>query len=170
MSAHASHGVHEIHYPMIVRLCIQVVEDVYGRICGIVVNCYTWSIFIQLFVRKVLAIRKFRSNFAVRVDPLCFDTCSIGDMFKHLRTFVFITYLSHEETDLVERMRYFIAQLIDEEWLARLGRSNDECELIEECVLIIEFPVEFHNAHTFLVLSKILQLFVNGLFWLNIVG
>ncbi|CBK21485.2 uncharacterized protein [Blastocystis hominis] len=78
--------------------------------------------------------------------------------------------LSHEEADLVERVRYLVAQLIDEERLARLGRSNDECELIEECVLAIEFPIELHNAHALLVLSKILQFLVNGLLWLDVVG
>ncbi|CBK23826.2 uncharacterized protein [Blastocystis hominis] len=80
------------------------------------------------------------------------------------------SHLSHEEADLVERVRYLVAQLIDEERLARLGRSNDECELIEECVLTIEFPIELHNAHALLVLSKVLQLLVNGLLWLDIVG
>ena len=98
---------------MIVRLCIQVVKDVYGRICGIVVNCYTLSIFIQLFVCDILAICEFRSYFDIRVDPLRLDACFVGDMFKHLRTLVFMAHLSHEEADLVERMRYFIAQLID---------------------------------------------------------
>ena len=92
-------------------------------------------------------------------------------MFKHLRALVFIAHLSHEETDLIERVRYFIAQLIDEEQLARLARRNDnQRELIEKCVLAIEFPIEFHNTHAFLVLSKVLQLFINGLLWLNVVG
>ena len=115
-------------------------------------------------------IREFRAYFAVRVDPLCLDACFVGDMFEHLWTLVFIAHLSHEEADLVERVRYLVAQLIDEERLTRLGRSNDERELIEECVLTIKFPVELHNAHTFLVLSKILQLLVNGLLWLDVVG
>ena len=91
-------------------------------------------------------------------------------MDEHLWTLVFIAHLSHEEADLVERVRYLVAQLIDEERLARLGRSNDERELIEECVLTIKFPVELNNAHAFLVLSKILQLLINGLFWLDVVG
>ena len=54
----------------------------------------------------ILAIGKFRADFAVRVDPLCLDVCFVGDMFEHLWTLVFIAHLSHEEADLVERVRY----------------------------------------------------------------
>ena len=123
-----------------------------------------------MFVRDVLAIREFRANFAVCVDPLRLDACFVGDMFEHLRTLVLIADLSHEEADLVERVRYLVAQLVDEERLARLGRCDDERELIEECVLTIKFPIELHNAHALLVLSKVLQLLINGLLWLDVVG
>ena len=102
-------------------------------------------------------------NLVIGVDPLCLNACFVGDMFEHLWTLVFIADLSHEEADLVERVRYLVAQLVDEERLARLARSDNERELIEECVLTIKFPIELHNAHAFLVLSKILQLFINGL-------
>ena len=92
MSTHASHGVHEIHHPVIVRLRVQVIEDVDRWICGIVVDRHTRSILIQLFVRDILAIRKFRSSILVCVDPLCLDACLVGDMFEHLRALVFIAH------------------------------------------------------------------------------
>ena len=73
-----------------------------------------------MFVRDVLAIREFRTHLAIRVDPLRLDACFVGDMFEHLWTLVFIADLSHEEADLVERVRYLVAQLVDVERLPDL--------------------------------------------------
>ena len=37
MSGHAGHGVHEVDYPVVCWLCIQVIEDVDRGVCSIVV-------------------------------------------------------------------------------------------------------------------------------------
>ena len=66
-----------------------------------------------LYARSSLSVTS--GNFTIRVDPLCFDSCTIGYMFQHLWTLVFIAHLAHEETDLVKRMWNLVAQLVDEE-------------------------------------------------------
>ena len=52
MSRHASHSVHEVDYPVVCWLCIQVIEDVDRGVCSVVVYKVGRPIVIETLVAE----------------------------------------------------------------------------------------------------------------------
>ncbi|CBK23618.2 uncharacterized protein [Blastocystis hominis] len=81
MSTHASHGVHEVHHPVIVRLRILIVEDI-ATLDPSSFNC--------LYATSSLSVKSGRTSLSVLIH------CVL------MPALLATSHLSHEEADLVE--------------------------------------------------------------------